>query len=139
MKKFEFRLQKVLDFRAAMEEMAKDAYLDARNKRIEAEALITAIEDRRREILDRTGDSIAERQSTDDLMIRLDDEKRSQLTIISVLRSEEDNFNAEWIKAKQDREALEKLREKAQVDYDLEISRSEQKELDEWSVTRRLA
>ena len=139
MKKFEFRLQKVLDFRAAMEEMAKDAYLDARNKRIEAEALITAIEDRRREILDRTGDSIAERQSTDDLMIRLDDEKRSQLTIISVLRSEEDNFNAEWIKAKQDREALEKLREKAQVDYDLEILRSEQKELDEWSVTRRLA
>jgi flagellar export protein FliJ len=72
-------------------------------------------------------------------MIRLDDEKRSQLTIISVLRSEEDNFNAEWIKAKQDREALEKLREKAQVDYDLEILRSEQKELDEWSVTRRLA
>ena len=139
MKKFEFRLQKVLDFRAAMEEMAKDAYLDARNKRIEAEALITAIEDRRREILDGTGDSIAERQSTDDLMIRLDDEKRSQLTIISVLRSEEDNFNAEWIKAKQDREALEKLRDKAQVDYDLEISRSEQKELDEWSVTRRLA
>jgi flagellar biosynthesis chaperone FliJ len=55
MKKFEFRLQKVLDFRAAMEEMAKDAYLDARNKRIEAEALITAIEDRRREILDGTG------------------------------------------------------------------------------------
>ena len=139
MKKFEFRLQKVLDFRAAMEEMAKDAYLDARNKRIEAEALITAIEDRRREILDGTGDSIAERQSTDELMIRLDDEKRSQLTIISVLRSEEDNFNAEWIKAKQDREALEKLRDKAQVDYDLEISRSEQKELDEWSVTRRLA
>jgi flagellar FliJ protein len=139
MKKFEFRLQKVLDFRAAMEEMAKDAYLDARNKRIEAEALITAIEDRRREILDGTGDSIAERQSTDELMIRLDDEKRSQLTIISVLRSEEDNFNAEWIKAKQDREALEKLREKAQVDYDLEISGSEQKELDEWSVTRRLA
>jgi flagellar export protein FliJ len=139
MKKFEFRLQKVLDFRAAMEGMAKDAYLDARNKRIEAEALITAIENRRREILDGTGDSIAERQSTDELMIRLDDEKRSQLTIISVLRSEEDNFNAEWIKAKQDREALEKLREKAQVDYDLEILRSEQKELDEWSVTRRLA
>ncbi|HJP82937.1 MAG TPA: flagellar FliJ family protein [Fimbriimonadaceae bacterium] len=139
MKKFEFRLQKVLDFRAAMEEMAKDAYLDARNKRIEAEALITAIEDRRREILEGTGNSLAERQSTDDLMIRLDDEKRSQMTIISVLRSEEDSFNSEWIKAKQDREALEKLREKAQVDYDLEISRSEQKELDEWSVTRRLA
>ena len=40
MKKFSFRLQKVLDFREAMESLAKDAYLDSRAKRFEAEAVI---------------------------------------------------------------------------------------------------
>ena len=40
MKKFNFRLQKVMDFREAMESLAKDAYLDARAKRLETEALV---------------------------------------------------------------------------------------------------
>ncbi|MBC8064560.1 MAG: flagellar FliJ family protein [Chlorobia bacterium] len=139
MKKFSFRLQKVMDFREAMESLAKDAYLDARAKRLEAEVLIVNIETRRAELLQEPCLTIEVHQAIDALMIRLDDEVRAQTTVITVLADEEQHALAEWHRAKQDFEALVKLSEKAMAEYQKMADLEEQKELDEWSTTRRAA
>lgn len=139
MKKFSFRLQKVMDFREAMESLAKDAYLDARARRLEAEALIVNIETRREELLQEPCLTIEVHQTIDAMMIRLDDEVRAQTTVINVLIDEEQHALSEWHRAKQDFEALVKLSEKALGEYHKLADQEEQKELDEWSNTRRAA
>ena len=139
MKKFEFRLQKVMDFREALESLAKDAYLDARAKRLEAEAMIGNIESRRAKLLTESVSTVDERLALEAFMLRLEDEERSQRAVISVLRDEEAHLMGEWHRAKQNYEALVKLRTKAEATHDLEASREEQNELDEWAVTRRAA
>lgn len=139
MKKFSFRLQKVMDFREAMESLAKDTYLDARAKRFEAEAMVVNIENRRKELLDEPCVTIDALQAIDALMIRLDDEVRAQQAVISVLVSEEEHLLSEWTRAKQEFEALVKLRDKALEAYRKELDLEEQKELDEWATTKRAA
>ncbi len=139
MKTFKFRLQKVMDFREAMESLAKDAYLDARAQRLEAEAVILNIETRRRDLLAEPCTSIEAHQATEAMMIRLDDDVRAQMASIAVLRDEEERALQEWHRAKQEYEALVKLRDKAKEDWQKEADLEEQKELDEWSVTRRIA
>lgn len=139
MKKFSFRLQKVMDFREAMESLAKDAYLDARSKRYEAEAMVANIETRRLELLAEPCVNIDALQVIDSLMIRLDDEVRAQQAVISVLKDEEEHLQSEWVRAKQDFEALVKLRDKAIEVHNKEVELEEQKELDEWATTKRAA
>lgn len=139
MKKFSFRLQKVMDFREAMESLAKDAYLDARAKRLEAEAMVVNIETRRQDLLSEPCLNLDAHQMMDALMIRLDDEVRSQSTVISVLKDEEEHLLSEWQRAKQEFEALVKLHDKAEEAHRKEVDLEEQKDLDEWSVTRRAA
>ncbi|MFQ3668238.1 MAG: hypothetical protein SNJ61_05045, partial [Fimbriimonadaceae bacterium] len=48
MARFQFRLQKVLEYRGTMEERAKDAYLEARVSRLACEQEIGVLRDRRR-------------------------------------------------------------------------------------------
>lgn len=139
MKKFSFRLQKVMDFREAMESLAKDAYLEARSKRLECEVEIEGIERRRAEILAEPCNTIQAHQIVDALMLRLDDEVRAQQVVLSVLRDEEEHALGEWHRAKREFEALVKLRDKALAEYELEASKEEQRELDEWATTRRAA
>jgi flagellar export protein FliJ len=139
MKKFSFRLQKVMDFREAMESLAKDAYLDARAKRLEAEAMIANIEVRRQGLLGEPCTTLEAHQAIDAMMIRLDDEVRAQTAVIAVLKDEEEECLAHWHKTKQDYEALVKLRDKAEEAHRKEVDLEEQKELDEWATTRRAA
>lgn len=139
MKTFKFRLQKVMDFREAMESLAKDAYLDARAQRLEAEAVILNIEARRKDLLTEPCTSIESHQAIEAMMIRLDDDVRAQIAAIAVLRDEEEQLLQDWHKAKQEYEVLVKLRDKAQEAWQKESDLEEQKELDEWSVTRRIA
>ena len=51
MKKFEFRLEKVLEFRRLGETEAKDLYLKARVETLEAEAQLDGIRFRRQRVI----------------------------------------------------------------------------------------
>lgn len=139
MKTFKFRLQKVMDFREAMESLAKDAYLDARAQRLEAEAVILNIEARRRELLEEPVTTIDAHQAIEAMMIRLDDDVRAQIAAINVLRDEEEQAMKSWHLAKQEYEVLVKLRDKSKEAWQHEVDLEEQKELDEWTVMRRSA
>ena len=67
----------------------------------------------------------------------LDEKCASQESIIAILRQDEDMMRNQWMAARRDAELLEKLKTKAKDEYDLDLSRFEQAELDEWTMMRR--
>ena len=137
MKKFKFRLQKVLEYRQAMEQWAQDAYLDTRVARLEAEASVMEIVARRKEALATGGASLDDRRSLEATMQALDFEEHSRQTVVEVLKTEEEKALEIWNEKKRELDALLKLREQASAAYDLDAARHEQRELDEWSSMRR--
>jgi flagellar export protein FliJ len=131
MRKFRFRLQRVLEYRALQEEWAKEAWLEARALRIAAQQELekTIQEKRRAECILPT--SVEEMQALDLYLERLEDEIEAQEAIVETLRQDEEKCHGEWI------EARKNLREKAYELWQLESARAEQKALDDWSNARR--
>lgn len=137
MSKFTFRLQRVLEYRQLQEQWAKDAYLECVAKQLEAEQEIEAILRRRSDSLQSRPCAFDERQTLDSYVTRLEDEVRAAHVTRDILIEEVEVALQEWIKAKQDAEAMSKLRETELDAWNLDERRREQSELDEWSVMRR--
>jgi flagellar export protein FliJ len=141
MAKFTFRLDKLLDYRRLQEKWAKDDYLVRRARRLEAETEAEEIADRRVVALavaelPTSMETLTSRQAFVD---KLEDDERAQRSVIGVLESEEDMALEEWLRARQESDALLKLREKAQEEWAVVEARRVQNELDEWAVTRRVS
>jgi len=139
MKKFTFRMERVLEYRRLQEGWAKDAYIEARAARLDAEATISALHERRDEAISKVPNTIEDRQALDRYLLQLEDEEGTQKHIAGILAEEEANALTVWQERKQELEAMVKLKEKAKEEYDLEANRAEQAELDEWTTTRRAA
>jgi flagellar export protein FliJ len=140
MKQFDFRLQKVLEYREMLEQWAKDSYLDARASRLEAEVALTGISVHRDQLLaDSAVDSIEDMQTIDLRLNLLDSKALHQRTIIEVLRAEEAQSMEAWTEKKHELEALNKLRDKSYAEWEKEMGRQEQLALDEWTNHRRAA
>src|SRR5690348_11767533 len=137
MKAFKFRLQKVLEYREAMEHWAQEAYLDTRVARLEGEASLLEVHNRRQAALQRTAESIEDRRHLEMTLLSLDDDERAKETVVEVLKSEEEKALNLWHEKKRELETMIKLRDKAREEWQLEANRKEQAELDEWSVLRR--
>ena len=139
MRAFDFRLQRVLDYRRMVEGWAKDAYLDARVRRLEAEAELLTIDARRREVLEQRPNTIDQLLGLERYLVRLQDEERAQQMLISILIQEEESAQLAWIEKRKESESIERLREQHYADWQYEVGLEEQKALDEWAVTRRKA
>lgn len=139
MRKFRFRLEKLLDYRRRLEEGAKTAYLEARARRIDAEYDLQGLQNTRETTLKRGTPCLEGRLALDSYLSKLEDDQRAQASVIAVLTDEEEQFRQAWVNARQEAEALQKLRDKEYEDYKLEAARYEQAELDEWAVLRRAA
>jgi flagellar protein FliJ len=139
MRKFRFRLQKVLEYRQTLEEKAKEAFLEARKQRLGAEAGIDHIHERRMSLLLKGAKSLEARLALELALVRTDDDERAQRAAIAVLADEEEQALVHWTHRRQDVEALNKLRDKALAEWTLESSRKEQSAMDEWAVQRRPA
>lgn len=137
MKVFQFRLQKVLNYRETMERWAQEAYLDTRVARLEAEAAVLEVDARRQAALAQSPTSLDEHKALETRLLRFDDEERERQVVAEILQSEEEKALAAWNEKKQELEAMVKLREKAHDEWRTEANRAEQAELDEWSVMRR--
>ena len=136
---FEFRLQKVLEYRARLEGFAKDAYLDSRAARLSAEATVHEIRSRRGYLLESTPSDLNSRRALESTLLSIDDEERAQIVVQKVLISEEEAAMQAWTFAKRELESLVRLRESALKEYEHEQLREEQKELDDWAILRRKA
>lgn len=139
MRKFTFRLQKVLEYREMTEEWAKEAYLQAQRARLEGDAALAAIGEKRVTVLAQPVLGLAERMALEAMLARLDSEEEVQRGVLSELLDEEAHALDEWIERKREREALVKLRAREHEAWQLEASRKEQSSLDEWAVLRRAA
>ena len=88
MKTFDFRLRKVLEYRKLTEEWAKEAYLDARAARLEAETLLLGILNLKEQLLKEHALSIEDLQTQELRFTVLDDRDSEQRSVINVLLNE---------------------------------------------------
>lgn len=139
MAKFKFRLQRLLDHRRFLEKSAKDAWLKQRAERVQAEEELAEMKAKRNQLASQTVTQFSDLIQQQHALSRLESLEKSFMAAIAVLENEEEAAYRVWMNAKQDAEAIEKLREKAKEFWDKEMERREQAELDEWAVMRRAA
>lgn len=139
MRKFEFRLQRVLEFRELAETWAKEAYLEAHSRRIAVEQAIADLENKRHSLLEGHPRDVHEFRTYESYLELLDDEQRHHETVRELLVSEEDKAKEEWLSKRRDHELMKKLHDNELREWQLEMDREEQKMLDEWSNQRREA
>lgn len=139
MKTFDFRLAKVLDYRRLVEDWAKEAYLDARTARLEAEVMLAGIRQQRHNLLMETATTIEDLQTQELLFNAIDDREATQQLVLNVLLDEEGAALGEWTSKRRDVAVLEKLHDKAFEEWSKEMNKEEQAFLDEWTNGRRAA
>ena len=139
MAEFAFRLQRVLEYRELAEGWAKDAYLEARAARLEAAAVLEAIQQRRNAIVQKPATKIEDRIALESCIEKSKEDERQQKVVIELLETDEAKRKEDWTEARKELQALEKLRESALAQWKLEENRREQKALDELSIQRRAA
>jgi flagellar FliJ protein len=139
MAKFKFRLQRLLDHRRFLEKSAKDAWLKQRAEKVQAEEELSEMRAKRNQLASQTVTQFSDLIQQQHALNRLESLEKSFMAAIAVLENEEEAAYRVWMNAKQDAEAIEKLREKAKEFWDKEMERREQAELDEWAVMRRAA
>lgn len=139
MHRFEFRLEKVLKVRQAAEQEFKEAFKAARQATKAMEHEIDQLDNQIERLMVTPYEQISDKVLADSHVICLKDERTSKLAALSILEQEGERAFDRWQKAKQDTEAVQKLRENAMLEYRQEVKRWEQKQLDEWTSSRRNA
>jgi flagellar export protein FliJ len=133
---FEFRLQRVLDYRELQEGWAKDALMAARASRLQAEATLVQMANEKQDALSPQGD-IRRLISLESYVALLEDRIASQESVIAILSDEEQKAHADWNEARTALKSLLKLRERAELEWQQEMQSAEQSLLDEWTQSRR--
>lgn len=137
MPRFTFKLQKVLEFRERLEHEAKDVYMDARAKTIEAENELSRMIEHRKAVICQPLSSLDDHLALDRYVQSCEDKERHQHLVIQVYETEEEEKRLLWIESKKEFQAIVKLRDKAFDEWQAEENRREQNALDEWAVLRR--
>ncbi|MGV3617567.1 MAG: flagellar export protein FliJ [Fimbriimonas sp.] len=139
MPKFSFRLQKVLEFRELEEGEAQNAYRAAQDAVSEKQADIRKLILHRTALVSAPAPTIDARLHLERVMERIDDEERTERSILAILENEETIAEANWNAKRQAVKVIEKLRENALEAWKQDEERREQADLDEWAVLRRAA
>lgn len=137
MAQFRFRFEKLLEYRALQEKWAQEAHIEAMARQRECEQEIEALVRRKQEAMSAGTCGLEGRLALEGYLNRLSDEADEYRAVLTVLEGDVEKAHAEWIKAHQDRQAMEKLREADLHEWQREQDRREQAELDEWAVLRR--
>ena len=143
MKKFRFRLQKVLDVRRIRERQEQEKLQQAIRRRMEEEKRLGLLEKEEKDILQIMGKG---RQSPFEVWnftadtryrVRVGEAKVSQAGRIQHATQQEEVRRQDLTQARRQTRVLEKLRELRHADWKLEVSRQEDKLLDEIATHRR--
>jgi flagellar FliJ protein len=138
-KKFNFRLEKVLEYRRLLEQWAKEAYLEARSARLEAELNLLKIFELRQDVLSWPSQTVEARQTLETQLKKLDQKEVEQRIVTNVLVHEENQALDAWTERKVELEALNKMYETQYREWQLEADRHLQLELDEWALRKKAA
>ncbi len=137
MSNFAFRLQRVFEYRELEEGWAKNNFLNKHLARMDAEGELFQLQEDRRFLLSAGADDLQSRQELEIRVQKLDDHERALKLLIQQLMVEEEQARDEWILKKQDKSALEKLKDKAYEVWMYRQNRAEQAALDEWATQQR--
>ncbi len=138
MAKFRFKLETLRQFRIGEAEEAKLAFSQAQRSRFEMEDFLLELALRRRESLNESSISgYQDRLALQNWMDNLDVQQQHGEAALMVLLDEEEACRQLWYERQQAADALEKLRVRHRQEFELEQSRREQAQLDEWAVMRR--
>ncbi|HLO99128.1 MAG TPA: flagellar FliJ family protein [Fimbriimonas sp.] len=132
-----FRLQKVFEYRELEEQWAKENFISRQATRMAAVDELFGIESDRRLLLSAGADDLAARRELEMRLAKLDDYDRAARILIHQLEQEEEQARSEWLLKKQEKSALEKLRDRAYVSWAEAQNRKEAAALDEWATQRR--
>src|SRR5687768_5732051 len=139
MRKFDFRLQSVLQYREMLEEWTKQTYLECQAERLRQDAELAMICQRRQEMLSHPVLGLTDRLALERVLFSIDDAEHEQRIALGVLLDEEARALALWHERRREAETLRKMRDKAYAEWQLEADRKEQAALDEWASQRRAA
>lgn len=139
MKRFQFRLQKVLEYREQMEEEAKLAFAERRSERLRLEAERHGLQERIVDRLKSDASGLSGRLALELEVGKMDLAIHHIETQIEVVMVEEAQLREHWLAARQEAETMRRLRESARIEWQTEADRKEQADLDEWAVQRRTA
>ncbi len=139
MAKFEFRLDRVLEYRQLEEDWARATYLEARAARVAHEQEIDLLRQKRIDVLAEPIFTLESHRALEIYLGQMDEQERLDHVAMSVLMDEEAIALTHWQSKKQDVQVLDKLREQALEEWKLDEARLEQAQLDEWTTSRRAA
>ncbi len=137
--RFRFNLQKVLDFREVQEDDAKQELLAKRAEVVTAERELAEISLRRSGVLETVTSSVVDRLLLEGRLEKLDFEERITASALEVLKDEASAAEDRWRERKRELQTMVKLRDRRLSEWQLDETRKEQAELDEWAVLRRPA
>lgn len=139
MPKFRFAFQRVLEYRRMQESWSKDAFLEMKRCRLAAELVAEKILQERDKAMLRLPRNIEEMKTLDFYFERLQCEYENQQSVISLLLEDEAHAHEEWIEARKRLKAMERLHDMALSEYLKAEAKKDQKQLDEWTNSRRAA
>lgn len=131
MTKFKFSLEKVLDFRWGIEKEAKRVYGELQRQKVEQEQALLEIQNEKNELMEVPEYTINRMQIRQWYLVELDRQMSVAQQSILELQQQIDQALENYVAAQKDRKVLEKLREKQLEEFQIELSREEQKQLDD--------
>lgn len=137
MKRFHFRLQKLMDAKESEEKEKQRLFGEAQQLVIESEMELNSLEDaleqsiRERRTLQERKVSIAELMIHDKWKIHLQKKIREQQTIIRQRMEIAEDRREELVIVSQEKRVLEKLKEKRWADHEKQLNAEEQSFLDD--------
>jgi flagellar FliJ protein len=136
MERFDFKLQKVLDFRINIEEKKKEEFVAAQKNLLRQQDILSnLISQRDKTANDSTSfKTVLEYQTLvrylDMMTKRINIQREKAIEAREVLEQK----NQELIRSISDRKVLDKLKEKAKQEYDFEVEKTEQKMNDDFAL-----
>lgn len=136
MEKFNFNLQRVLDFKAGIEEKKKEAFVIALKDCIEQEKRLNELIKNKNHVIEnnRAFKTPLDFQTHYRYIEYINKQIEQETEELKLLNSIKDEKMAELIKSTSDRKVLEMLKEKAFDEFNAEQNKREQKENDDFAL-----
>lgn len=136
MERFDFKLQKVLDFKLGIEEKKKQEFVKAQKNYFSQELYVKELKEQRDREINSTRNfkNSFEYQNYFRYIEFLDNKIAQELEILEVLTRVLNEKKLELVRSTSDRKSIEKLKERAKVEFDMEIARKDQKLNDDFAM-----
>ncbi|WP_414840643.1 flagellar export protein FliJ [Enterococcus saccharolyticus] len=139
MEKFQFSLEKILDYRWIQENEAKREYASAQKALNEQEEIFKQIIEEKGELMEIRETTVNRMQIQQWYLLDLNQKLSETMQAINELRGFVEMKLQVYIAAQKERKILEKLSEKQFVEHQIAINREEQKMLDEMANRKRIS